>query len=135
MCPSLASVVPPLGSVCGTARFTLQTLPDQAFVYRLSGDRNPLHTDPSFAALGGFDRPILHGLCTYGFAGRALLSRLCDNDPASLIDVEGRFSSPVYPGERLSTEIWDLGGGRAVFRVLGADGRVVFDDGGATYQA
>ena len=61
---------------------TYQTSPDQALVYRLSGDRNPLHSDPAFAAMGGFDRPILHGLCTYGFTGRALLHTLCGSDPA-----------------------------------------------------
>jgi geranylgeranyl pyrophosphate synthase len=70
---------------------TMQTSPDQAFVYRLSGDRNPLHTDPSFAAIGGFDRPILHGLCTYGFTGRALLGELCGNDVTKFHHVEGRF--------------------------------------------
>ncbi len=114
-------------------RVDAPTRPEQALIYRLSGDRNPLHSDPTFAGFAGFDRPILHGLCTYGFAGRALLSRLCENDPARLRAVEGRFSSPVFPGESLTTEIWDLGGGSAVFRVLGADGRVVFDGGGATY--
>ena len=59
-----------------------QTRTDQALLYRLSGDRNPLHSDPAFAAMGGFDRPILHGLCTYGFTGRALLHTLCGSDPA-----------------------------------------------------
>ena len=78
---------------------TYQTSRDQAFVYRLSGDRNPLHTDPSFAAMGGFDTPILHGLCTYGFTGRALLHTLCEGDPANFGHVEGRFASPVFPGE------------------------------------
>ncbi len=116
-------------------RVEATTRPEQALIYRLSGDRNPLHSDPSFAALAGFDRPILHGLCTYGFAGRALLSRLCDGDPARLGSIEGRFSSPVFPGEALTTEIWDLGGGHAVFRVLGGDGRVVFDAGGGTYAS
>ena len=75
---------------------------DQAFVYRLSGDRNPLHTDPAFAAMGGFDTPILHGLCSYGFTARALLSALCDNDPARFQHIEGRFASPVIPGDALT---------------------------------
>ena len=81
---------------------TYQTSPDQAFVYRLSGDRNPLHTDPSFAAIGGFDRPILHGLCSYGFTGRALLHTLCGSDPARFHHIEARFASPVLPGEALT---------------------------------
>ena len=85
---------------------TYQTSPDQALVYRLSGDRNPLHSDPAFAAMGGFDRPILHGLCTYGFTGRALLHTLCDSDPARFAHVEGRFASPVFPGEALTVSMW-----------------------------
>ncbi|MFM7872900.1 MAG: MaoC/PaaZ C-terminal domain-containing protein, partial [Actinomycetota bacterium] len=85
---------------------TLQTLADQAFVYRLSGDRNPLHTDPSFAALGGFERPILHGLCTYGFTGRALLKALCNDDVSKFRHIEGRFSSPVLPGDALTVKMW-----------------------------
>ena len=91
---------------------TYQTSPDQALVYRLSGDRNPLHSDPSFAAMGGFDRPILHGLCTYGFTGRALLHALCGSDPARFQHVEGRFSSPVLPGDALSIKMWETGAGR-----------------------
>ena len=113
------------------ARITYQTSPDQALLYRLSGDRNPLHSDPSFAAMAGFDRPILHGLCTYGFTGRALLSALCDGDPSSLRSMEGRFSSPVFPGEALTIEVW-RGAGGAVFRTLGQDGRVVIDNGGVS---
>lgn len=108
---------------------TLQTSPDQALLYRLSGDRNPLHSDPGFAALAGFDRPILHGLCTYGFTGRALLGALCDHDPARFSHMEGRFSSPVFPGEALTVRIWTTGEGTAVFRTEGADGRVVLDSG------
>ncbi|MEY2754986.1 MAG: putative 3-hydroxyacyl-thioester dehydratase [Actinomycetota bacterium] len=107
---------------------TLQTSPDQAFVYRLSGDRNPLHTDPSFAALGGFDRPILHGLCTYGFTGRALLGALADNDVNRFHHVEGRFSSPVMPGDALTVRIWRTGAGEAVFTTSVGD-RVVIDQG------
>jgi acyl dehydratase len=110
------------------------TRPEQALLYRLSGDRNPLHSDPAFATLAGFDRPILHGLCTYGFAGRALLHRLCDSDPARMGSIEGRFSSPVFPGEELTTQIWITGEGQAVFRVLASGDRVVFDAGGCTFS-
>jgi acyl dehydratase len=105
---------------------------DQAFVYRLSGDRNPLHTDPAFAAMGGFDTPILHGLCTYGFTGRALLHTLCESDPARFHHVEGRFASPVFPGEELTVRMWQVGDGEAVFTTSAGTGdaeRVVIDQG------
>ncbi len=85
---------------------TYQTRDDQALLYRLSGDRNPLHSDKQFSDVGGFPKPILHGLCTYGFTGRALLSALCDNDPARFTGMQGRFSSPVLPGEALTVSIW-----------------------------
>jgi acyl dehydratase len=107
---------------------TYRTSPDQALVYRLSGDRNPLHSDPSFAAMGGFDRPILHGLCTYGFTGRALLHTLCDGDPARFHHVEGRFTSPVMPGEALTISMWRTGDGEAVFTTAVGD-RLVIDQG------
>lgn len=121
------------------AEVTQTTSPDQALLYRLSGDRNPLHSDPSFAALGGFDRPILHGLCTYGFAGRALLHELCAGDPARLRSMEGRFSASVYPGETLTTRIWRSGAGEAVFTTSAsgstAGDRVVLDGGRVTFDA
>ncbi len=109
------------------------TRTDQALLYRLSGDRNPLHSDPAFAAFGGFDRPILHGLCTYGFTGRGLLHLLCGSDPARFTSMEGRFSSPVLPGETLTVNAWVTGDGEAVFQTHGDDGRVVLDAGRLTY--
>ena len=72
-----------------------ETRPDQALIYRLSGDRNPLHSDPEFAKRAGFEKPILHGLCSYGFTGRALLHGLCGGDPARFRSMEARFSKPV----------------------------------------
>ncbi len=117
------------------ASATSTTRPEQALVYRLSGDRNPLHSDPQFAALAGFDRPILHGLCTYGFAGRALLHELCDSDPARFRSMEGRFSSPVMPGEDLTVQMWRTGDGQAVFRTLASGDRVVIDSGAVTFDA
>lgn len=80
---------------------SMSTRPDQALVYRLSGDRNPLHVDPVMAEKAGFERPILHGLCTYGFAVRALLDGLADGDPARLARVDARFSGVVLPGDTL----------------------------------
>ncbi len=112
---------------------TYATRPDQALLYRLSGDRNPLHSDPAFAAFGGFDRPILHGLCTYGFTGRALLHAVCDSDPDRFTSMEGRFSSPVLPGESLTVRIWRTGDGEALFQTTGDDGRVVLDAGRLTH--
>ncbi|HEY1119693.1 MAG TPA: MaoC/PaaZ C-terminal domain-containing protein, partial [Acidimicrobiales bacterium] len=108
---------------------TYTTRPEQALIYRLSGDRNPLHADPQFAAMGGFDTPILHGLCTYGFTGRGLLKALCDGDSARFRSMYGRFSSPVLPGEELTVKVWHTGDGEAVFQTEGGDGRVVLDKG------
>jgi acyl dehydratase len=113
---------------------TYQTRVDQALTYRLSGDRNPLHSDPEFAKLAGFDRPILHGLCTYGFTGRALLHTLMDSDPTRFTSMEGRFSSPVFPGESLTIRMWRDGDGAAVFRTHGQDDRVVLDSGRVTFN-
>ena len=103
------------------------TRPDQALLYRLNGDRNPLHSDPTFAAAAGFDKPILHGLCTYGFTGRALLHALCDSDPARFGSMGGRFKSPVVPGEILEVHAWEEDG-RVMFQTRVGD-RVVFDNG------
>jgi acyl dehydratase len=84
----------------------LPVLPQAALIYRLSGDYNPLHADPAYAKKAGFRMPILHGRCTFSIAGHAVLKTLCGYDPARLCAMEGRFSSPVYPGETIRTEMW-----------------------------
>ena len=107
-----------------------ETRPEQALIYRLSGDRNPLHVDPKFAARGGFSQPILHGLCTYGVTGRGLLRVLCDGDPARFRSMSGRFSRPVLPGEPLTVSIWRAADGEtALFQTTRKDGTVVIDRG------
>jgi acyl dehydratase len=114
-------------------RITYRTRPEQALLYRLSGDRNPLHSDPTFAARGGFPRPILHGLCTYGVTGRALLHALAGSDPARFAGMSGRFSAPVFPGDSLTVSIWQ-DGDTAVFRTTKDDGTVVIDRGSVTVR-
>lgn len=85
------------------------TLPNQALLYRLSGDKNPLHVDPGFAALGGFDRPILHGLCTYGIVCKAMVDGALDGETDRVGGYSARFSGVVFPGETIVTSIWDEG--------------------------
>jgi acyl dehydratase len=84
----------------------LSTRPDLALLYRLSGDRNPLHADPGVARAAGFERPILHGLCTYGLACRAVLRAFCDYDPSALAGIGARFSAPVVPGDTIRFDLW-----------------------------
>jgi acyl dehydratase len=115
-------------------KVTQQTRPEQALLYRLSGDRNPLHADPAFAARGGFSRPILHGLCTYGITGRVLLHELCGSDPARFASMSGRFSRPVLPGESLVVSIWLADAGTAQFQTAKEDGTVVIDRGTVQFR-
>ena len=107
---------------------TYQTRVDQALTYRLSGDRNPLHSDPSFAAMGGFSKPILHGLCTWGFTGRALLHSLCGSDPSRFKAMKSRFSKPVIPGDEITVSMW-VTGNEALFRTTNQHGEIVIDQG------
>jgi acyl dehydratase len=107
----------------------LPTRPEQALYYRLNGDMNPLHADPAFAAKAGFDRPILHGLCTFGIICHAILRALADYEPARLRSLSGRFSGVVFSGETLRVELWNSGEFRA--RVVERDALVI-DDGKAT---
>ncbi len=93
----------------------LATLPQAALIYRLSGDYNPLHADPEYAIKAGFKMPILHGRATFSVVGHALLKTLCGYDPARLKSMAGRFSSPVYPGETIRTEMW-MDGNIVAFR-------------------
>jgi acyl dehydratase len=114
----------------------IATLPQAALIYRLSGDYNPLHADPAIAGAAGFKQPILHGLCSYGVAGHALLKALCDYDPARLQRMDLRFSAPVYPGETIRTEIWRDAPGRASFRARALQrDLVVLNNGLLEYRA
>merc|ERR1712032_1487600 len=108
-----------------TKSFTVR--PDQALLYRLNGDRNPLHSDPAFAKKGGFNKPILHGLCTYGITGRLLLHALCGSDPANFKGMGGQFKSPVLPGETLTLNAWTEG--ETVLFQTKVGEKVVFDSG------
>jgi acyl dehydratase len=113
---------------------TLPTVPQQALIYRLSGDYNPLHAEPAMAQRVGFPRPILHGLATFGVAAHALLKAVCGYDPDRLASIAGRFTAPVFPGETFETDYW-VDGGEVSFRtrVAGRDA-VAIDNGRATLR-
>jgi acyl dehydratase len=112
----------------------LPTRPEMALLYRLNGDHNPLHSSPGLAAKAGFPRPILHGLGTFGVVGRALLRAVCGGDPARFGRMECRFSSPVFPGETIRTEIWpDATGAAFRGRVMERD-VVVISNGRLTLR-
>lgn len=122
------------------ARAALPTREDQALIYRLSGDRNPLHSDPWFARqMAGFPKPILHGLCTYGVAGRVLVSELGGGEASKIRSIAARFTAAVFPGDTLTTSVWRTDHGQAVFRTEasnpdGSDARLVLEDGVAQYS-
>src|SRR5438309_360927 len=113
----------------------LKTRPDQALLYRLSGDMNPLHADPDFAKLANYDRPILHGLCTFGYAGRAVLQAFCRNDPARLKAFEVRFSGVVFPGETIITDMWQIAPGKIVLTAKTERGEAVLSSSAAEVVA
>ena len=138
--PGQRPVAPVVPDRAPDAQIALSTREDQALIYRLSGDRNPLHSDPWFAQnMAGFPKPILHGLCTYGFAGRALVAELGGGDATKVSQVGARFTSPVFPGEVLTTSIWRTEPVHAVFRTEasepdGSNTRLVLEDGTAEYR-
>lgn len=124
--------VPPLHQVPDRAPdhvHETETRADQALLYRLSGDRNPLHADPALAVRAGFPVPILHGLCTYAIACRAVLASVCNHDPAKIRTFDVRFTSPVFPGDIIETDIW-LDGDTVSFRCRVPERGVVAVDNG-----
>jgi acyl dehydratase len=113
--PEAPQHAPPEGK-SSDARVEMKTHPAQALVYRIaSGDLNPLHADPDVAAMAGFPQPILHGLCTFGHAERAVEQVLTGGDPDRLLSIEGRFSKPVYPGQTIAVDVWRVKDGEAYF--------------------
>ena len=116
---------------------TVQTevRPEQAMYYRLTGDRNPLHVDPAFAAAAGFDRPILHGLCSWGMAAAAVVREACARDASRLAHFEARFTAPVYPGETLAFDLWFDGPTVSLRGRVPQRGVTVLDHGQALLRA
>jgi acyl dehydratase len=123
--------LPPLPDRLPDAALALPTIRNQAMLYRLTGDRNPLHVDPETAAVGGFERPILHGLATMGVAARALVHLACGGDPRRLSAMRLRFTAPVFPGDVILTELWEEEGALRFRASVPARGVTVIDGGSA----
>jgi acyl dehydratase len=113
----------------------METLPQQAAIYRLSGDRNPLHIDPNFAKMAGYDQPILHGLCSFGHVARAVIQKYCGGDPDRLKALEVRFSGVVFPGDKVITEMWKESDTQIILQVKTQRGEVVLSSAAATVAA
>ncbi len=111
------------------------TRPEQGAIYRLSGDPNPIHIDPEFAKMAGFQAPFVHGLCTYGFAGRALLKSLCGGDPTRFLHFEARFADQVYFGDTIITKAWITQPGEAIVQCETQKGNVVLSQALFRYRA
>jgi acyl dehydratase len=112
----------------------LGTLAQQALIYRLNADYNPLHADPEFARAAGYPRPILHGLCTFGMAAHALVKAVCGYDAARLASFAARFTSPAFPGETISVDIWQEGNEVSFQAWVRARQKMVLDNGRATLR-
>jgi acyl dehydratase len=108
-----------------------ETRPEQAAIYRLSGDMNPMHIDPDFATMAGFPGPFNHGLCTFGVVGHSVLSAWCDGDVEKFGSISGRFADQVWPGDTIITRLWDLGD-EAVVEARTQRGNTVISSGRAT---
>ncbi len=128
-------ILPPVPDRSPDFVATLPTSVTQAATYRLSGDRNPLHIDGATARRAGFDRPILHGLSTLGVVARALIHACCNGDAARLSSIDARFTAPVYPGETITTEIWNMSGTLHFRSSVSERKLVVIDNGVATMDA
>ncbi len=110
------------------------TRPEQGAIYRLSGDFNPLHIDPDFAKMAGFEKPIVHGLCTYGFVGRAILRVLCGGEPSRFKSFDARFADNVYFGDTIITKMWKTGDGEAIVHAETQKGNVVLSQARAKFR-
>jgi acyl dehydratase len=131
-CGSCAEL-PPVPTDAPMGFVDVPTSPIAALIYRLSGDYNPLHADPAVARKAGFDKPILHGLCTFGIACHSLVRALCANESSRLRRLGARFTKPVFPGETIRTEYWTSADGSLRFRSLSLNrNEVVLDRGTAT---
>jgi acyl dehydratase len=125
--PEALKADPPAGKAPDFT-MTEATTAEQALLYRLSGDLNPLHASPQFAKMGGFDRPILHGLCTYGHAGRAVLKHAAGGDPTRLKSFAARFAGIVFPGDTLTTEGWQVEPGKWIVQTKQQEGKLVLSN-------
>lgn len=111
-----------------------KTLPQQGALYRLTGDRVPLHIDPEFAKMAGYDKPFMHGLCTYGFVCRAILEAFCDDEPENFKSLAGRFADQVWFGDTIIVKMWKTGTGEATVQAETQDGTITISQAKTTFR-